>query len=97
MLYPRLRAFNPPTIKTDGRIKKMLAYYYCDTQQIKVGSCWLAKNWCIILAEIVPHEVAHHIDYLLSPVVNDEHHNENWQKIMIQFGLEPLTIYEVQF
>lgn len=97
VLYPRLRAFNPPSIKTDGRVRKMLAYYYPDSQQIRVGSRWLAKNWGIILAEIVPHEVAHHVDYLLSPIVDEEPHNENWQKIMVQFGLEPLAIYEVQF
>lgn len=97
-IYPRLHNFHPPEIYIDGRVTKMIAYYYPNTEKILIGSRWIEKNYDIIVGEVIPHEIAHHVDSLLFCNCTDaDPHGPTWQKIMLKYGLNPSISYEVEF
>jgi predicted SprT family Zn-dependent metalloprotease len=99
-IWPELEGHEMPAITIDARIRRAIAYYYPERHEIRISWYWAQcdKNH-VILREIVAHETAHHIDEVLngekSSTIN-EGHGPQWQKIMVQLGLNPLTHYSIK-
>lgn len=93
-IYPELKSFEMPVIRLDGRLK-MLAYNYPELNVIRVSKYWYPANKALYASDILPHELAHQIDFILNGD-QEESHNANWELIMLDYGIEPLTTYEAK-
>lgn len=99
LIRPELEAHQMPRIIVDARIKNALAFYYNEEKIIRISWYWAQKDKKgVILSEVIAHEVAHHVDEVLhgieSTEINDGH-GPNWQQIMLDYGLRPLTHYVI--
>ncbi len=93
-IYPQLKKFEMPVLRFDGRIK-VLAYSYYKTNVIRISKGWWINNSELFITDIIPHEIAHQIDYYLHGDSEADVHSALWQEIMRNYGIEPLTHYEV--
>ena len=90
--FPECLAHNPPRIRLDGRYRKVLGFCDSENNTITLALYFFAKNHDTMLREVLPHEIAHQVDYHITGWTEydiDEGHGPNWQKIMLEYGLEP--------
>lgn len=97
-VYPQLIRYNPPIVLLNKRYKRTIASCTPTENKIEIAYCYLASNPCLMFREILPHELAHQIHYILegeSAWLNQKNHGKEWRKIMLNFGLEPKRTYEL--
>ena len=92
-LYPRLTRYNPPIIEINGRLWRNAGLCHQEINTIELGYKFFAyspdyaKNMTKV---ILPHEIIHQADYNLFGLSEAKcGHGNNWQAIMINYGLSP--------
>jgi len=92
-LYPRLTKYNPPIIKINGRLWRTAGLCHQEDNIIELGFKFFthSKSYSDNMFDIIlPHEVIHQADYNLFGLSEKNcGHGVQWQKIMVQYGLEP--------
>jgi predicted SprT family Zn-dependent metalloprotease len=91
-MYPRLTKFDCPQIALNGRLWRTAGRCHQETNFIELGTKFFAspKNRDTMVNVILPHEIIHQADYnLFGDSEKNCGHGVQWQKIMIQYGLEP--------
>jgi predicted SprT family Zn-dependent metalloprotease len=93
LMYPKLVRAKPPTVKLNGRFWRTAGRCFQETGIIELGSKFLlhsAQHRATMYSVILPHEIIHYADFVLFGESEKKcGHGVNWQKIMVQYGLEP--------
>ena len=88
LLFPRLVRFDPPKIVRNNRFTRTAGCCYQETNTIDLGWKFFPKNHLAMLTVILPHELAHQIDFNLYGVSEKKcGHGKNWCDIMTKIGL----------
>ncbi len=94
-IYPQLVKYDPPKIVLNGRFTKTAGNCEVENNVINLGVKFFAKHYDRMMHEIIPHEIAHQIDYNLNGIPK-RWHGANWQVIMSDYGLEPRTYHNME-
>jgi predicted SprT family Zn-dependent metalloprotease len=87
-IYPELRIIERPVIVPNYRFTKTAANCAVETGTINWGMKFMQRNEMEMLTVIMPHEMAHRIDFVLNgEPKNNRWHGPAWQKIMLKYGL----------
>lgn len=87
-IFPKLVKCDVPRIVLNNRFTRTAGCCYQDQNIIHLGTKFFAKNNAEMLAVILPHEMAHQIDFNLYGISEKKcGHGKMWQKIMVQLGL----------
>lgn len=96
-IYPKLTRFDPPTIVLNGRFTKTAGCCEVENNRIQIGTKFFDKFENEMLNVILPHEIAHQVDYNLNGLPkNNRWHGANWQIIMVAYGLEPHAYHSLE-
>lgn len=88
MIFPRLVRFDVPKIVRNNRFTRTAGACYQETNTIDLGWKFFPKNQEAMLTVILPHELAHQIDFNLYGVSEKKcGHGKNWVNIMVKLGL----------
>ena len=96
-VFPDLVKFDPPKIIVNNRLTKCAGY--CDMQNntIHMGGKYFTQFMDNMRKVILPHELAHQIDYnLFGWKAYKKHHGKLWQNIMINIGQEPNPYHSME-
>ena len=89
-IYPQLVKFDPPVIVLNGRFTRTAGCCEVEKNRIEIGTKFFPKFENEMISVILPHEVAHQVDFNLYGLPkNNRWHGKTWQKIMVNYGLEP--------
>jgi hypothetical protein len=92
----RLIGFQKPTIVLNGRLSKTAGRCFMESNHIDIGTKFLMAHYDQVMAETVPHEIAHQIDYNLYGIpAGNRWHGKTWQNIMLQLGVKPDTYHDM--
>jgi predicted SprT family Zn-dependent metalloprotease len=95
-IYPRLIQFPQPTIKLNNRYTKTAGMCYMERNHIELGTKFFARNYDAMMEIILPHELAHQIDFNLNGIPKGNRwHGKSWQQIMLNLGTEPSTYHNM--
>jgi predicted SprT family Zn-dependent metalloprotease len=87
-IYPALVRFNPPTIILNNRFTRTAGQCHQTDNYIQLANKFFIRNEAAMLSVILPHELAHQVDYnLFGDSEKKCGHGVNWEKIMLQYGL----------
>lgn len=96
-LYSGLLNFSMPEIKLNGRLTKTAGRCFMESNFIDLGTKFFDKHHRRMLGEILVHEIAHQIDYNLNGIpAGNRWHGRNWQKIMLAYGVDPVTYHDME-
>ena len=95
ILYPDLLSFNKPVIKLNNRIYKTAGRCLIEDNVIELSAKLFINNYSEMMNIILPHEMAHQIDYNLNGLPN-RWHGKSWQNIMESFGLPADTYHSLE-
>jgi len=99
-IYPKLCKFNPPKIKLCGRLWRTAGFCLQDERFIKLGYKFFLHSTEYqkqMVSQILPHEIIHQADFdLFGESEKNCGHGENWQNIMVQYGLKPDTHHTME-
>lgn len=88
--FPRLVRFNPPIIKINNRFTKTAGCNRTEDNIIELAGKFLAQFPDNMLRVILPHEIAHQIDFDLNGWYDRKpHHGKEWIEIMVKIGQKP--------
>lgn len=88
--WPKLSAFSMPKLTINNRMKVNAAWCRTEGNHIELASCYLLTYPGYMIKQIIPHELAHQIDYNLNGWFKGKHHhNAYWCGYMGRFGLPP--------
>lgn len=97
--YPELQAHDMPTIKLNGRLWRTAGRCFQDLQIVEFGTKFFTFNADYqrnMLRVIVPHEIIHAADWILHGESNKPcGHGTTWQKMMVNYGLEPDPFHQM--
>lgn len=94
--FPKLAKFDCPTIEISPRLRVNLATNTSEYNLVRVAKRYYESNIDLYWGEIIPHELAHQIDYNLNSWgYRENHHRESWVNIMLALDKAPLLAYEV--
>jgi predicted SprT family Zn-dependent metalloprotease len=95
-IYPALKFSPVPKIILSNRLTKTGGYMNWDKTEIVLARKLLVfrQNSKIYFDVIIPHELAHYVDYILNGIIYADdppstHHRPSWQAIMRKYGLPP--------
>lgn len=91
-LFASNRKFECPKIVINNRIYRTAGRCFVELNTIDISGKLLANpaNVGAMLNVILPHEIAHQIDFNLNGAPkNNRWHGRTWAHIMVQLGLEP--------
>jgi hypothetical protein len=87
-IYPRLIRLDRPLIVANNRFTRTAANCEVENNVINFGMKFMPKFENEMLNVILPHEIAHQIDYILHGLPkNNRWHGRTWQEIMVKYGL----------
>ena len=96
-IYPQLLKYTQPEIVLNARFSKTAGNCEVEHNIINLGLKFFAKHYDRMMFEIIPHEIAHQIDYNLHGLPpNNRWHGKTWQNIMIRYGLEPKPYHDME-
>ena len=99
LLYPELQHFEMPEIVLNGRLKTTAGRCYQTLNRIEFGTgFWLhSTEYTVIMShEIVPHELAHQVDFNLYGESEKKcGHGKTWNQIMLNYGLAPKRFHRM--
>lgn len=91
-LYPALKPEAMPTIQFNNRLRTTSAQIRTYERIIEIASKLYVGNEDEYSNIIVPHELAHMVDFDLNGDpgnTSKQHHGPSWQAIMIRYGIPP--------
>lgn len=91
-LFPRLAAFNAPSIKFNNRFSSTAGMCYYETSEIQISRKLFEIDRAEILNQTVPHEYAHQVSWNLYKAPG---HCDTWKGIMRAYGLEPARCHTI--
>lgn len=99
-MYPKLCKLNPPKIRLCGRLWRTAGMCHQEDRIVQLGYKFFlhsAEYRKQMFTVILPHEIIHQADFdLFGQSEKICGHGENWQKIMIQYGLEPNKFHSME-
>lgn len=99
-LYPSLVCYDPPKIELNPYTWRTAGLCFQDENRIQLGYKFFKakteyRNYMIDV--ILPHEIIHQADWFLYGESEKKcGHGENWQKIMVQYGLDPDPFHSME-
>lgn len=84
-IYPKLKSFEMPVIRFDGRLTKVAGLNYDTENLIKIPTKLFNKDALYYTENIIPHELAHQVRYNLYGYT-EEQHCRFWLKIRRESG-----------
>jgi len=92
-IYTPLVHYNEPKLELNPYIWRCAGMCFQKENRIQMGYKffkWNTEYFNIMMDVILPHEIIHQADYnLFGDSEKICGHGENWQKIMLEYGLEP--------
>ncbi len=96
-IYPRLIRLDRPVVVANNRFTKTAANCEVENNRINFGMKFMPKFENEMLNVILPHEIAHQIDYILHGLpANNRWHGKTWQEIMVKYGLPPNAYHTME-
>jgi len=96
-IFPQLVKFDCPQIVYNNRFTRTAGCCYQETNIIHIGAKFMPKNKNAMLVTILPHELAHQIDFNLFGISEKKcGHGVNWSNIMVKLGLEPNRYHSLE-
>ena len=96
-IYPTLIRYDPPKIVLCNRLTRTIGKCYYWENRIHLSNKHLMKHKRKMLSDVIPHELAHQIDYNLNPdSLPDNPHGLTWAEIMLSYGLFPHLTYNIK-
>lgn len=96
-IYPRLIRIDRPVIIANNRFTKTAANCEVENNRINFGMKFMQKNENEMLNVILPHEIAHQIDYILHGLPkNNRWHGRTWAEIMVKYGLQAKPYHSME-
>lgn len=93
LIFPKLVRFDCPKIILSNRLTSTAGYNKSEENTITLGNKFIAKFPEQMLAETLPHELGHQIDYNINGWHNKrKHHDKLWVAVMEKIGV-PYSIY----
>jgi hypothetical protein len=90
-------------LKLCGRMYRCAGYYDCDTNILALSTKLILENAnreCM-RNEIIPHEIAHYVDYMLNGSEGfsngETAHGENWCNIMRSVGVKARRYHTMEY
>jgi predicted SprT family Zn-dependent metalloprotease len=88
--FPSLVKFDTPRIVLNGRYTKCAGCNNSDENVVQLATKFIAKFETNMLDVILPHELAHQIDYNLNGwYTRKPHHGKSWIEIMVKIDQKP--------
>jgi predicted SprT family Zn-dependent metalloprotease len=98
--HSRLVRFNPPKIVLDARLWRTAGVNHQEENLVKLGYKFFLhsqKYSDFMVAEILPHEIIHQVDFNLFGVSEKNcGHGKNWCDLMVQYGLEAKKYHSME-
>ena len=95
-IYPRLVRIDRPVIVPNNRFTITAANCEVENNRINFGMKFMPRFAENMLNVILPHEIAHQIDYILHGLPkNNRWHGRTWSQIMVNYGLPPLAYHSM--
>lgn len=89
-VYPKLVRFDPPRIILNNRLTKTAGYNWSQYNTVDLAAKFFTNNLENMLSVVLPHELAHQIDFNLHGWHdNKKHHGKTWQLIMVELDQVP--------
>ncbi len=92
-MHSELVRFDVPTIKLNGRLYRTAGRCYQDENVVELGTQFFTykDGWHREMLEVIlPHEIIHRADWVLYGKSEKKcGHGKTWQRLMVQYGLEP--------
>ena len=89
-IFPALVKFDCPKIVLNGRLTKCAGKNFTEDSIIHLGTKFFVKYSKNMLTVILPHEMAHQIDYNLNGwYAHKKHHGTPWIAVMVKIGQNP--------
>ena len=96
-IFPGLKKFDCPKIILNNRFTNTAGCNNQTGNTIQLASKFLYKFQAEMLTVILPHEMAHQIDFNLYGVSEKKcGHGENWRNIMVKLGLPPNKYHSLE-
>lgn len=96
-VFPKLVRFDCPEIKISNRLTRTAGRCHSDDNYIVLGGKFLAQFERNMLNVILPHELAHQIDFnLFGWYERKPHHGAEWCDIMIRIGQQPNAYHSME-
>ena len=96
-IYPRLIRIERPVIIANNRFTKTAANCEVEYNRINFGMKFMTKFENEMLNVILPHEIAHQIDYILHGLPkNNRWHGRTWSEIMVKYGLPAKAYHNME-
>lgn len=87
-IYPQLIRVNRPVIVPNNRFTVTAACCAVEENKIHWGMKFMRDHAENMIRVILPHELAHQIDYILHGLPkNNRWHGKTWSEIMVKYGL----------
>jgi predicted SprT family Zn-dependent metalloprotease len=89
-IFPKLVRFDAPKITINNRFSVCAGLNYFETNEIQLGGKFLLQFPKNMIEVILPHEIAHQIDFNLNGWYNrKQYHGKAWIEIMVKTGQNP--------
>lgn len=97
VIFPGLVKYDPPEILLSKRMTRVAGYCETDLNKITLSVPFLEQHWDNMLNVILPHEMAHGIDYILNGwYLRKRHHGKHWRDIMEKIGQNPNPYHSME-
>lgn len=96
-MFPKLKQFNAPTVSVNYRLSTSAGRSMSEDNAYDLAGKFFAKHADEMLRVILPHELAHQIDFnLYGWHKGKKHHGATWCGIMCAYGLPPQPYHSME-
>ena len=97
LIFPKLVKYDCPDIILNNRFTRTAGCSYQDINIVHIASKFMPKHKPVMLSVILPHELAHQIDFnLFGESEKKCGHGKNWINVMVKLGLEPNRYHSLE-
>jgi predicted SprT family Zn-dependent metalloprotease len=88
--FPKMIRFNAPIVTINNRLSKTAGRNFMEENKIEMSGKFLAQFQSNMLRVILPHEIAHQIDWNLNGWYERKpHHGKDWITVMCKLNQAP--------
>ena len=97
LIFPKLIKYDCPDIILNNRFTRTAGCCYQELNIVHIAAKFMPKNRVAMLQVIIPHELAHQIDFNLYGESEKKcGHGKNWINVMVKLGLEPNRYHSLE-